>query len=87
MQNEPKQEQKQEQRKVPGLLEQRIFASQKEGEIQDAVNNFIVEATKSRWQITNISHLTWQKKLVAVISFIRPLKKEEMPEESEVKEL
>jgi len=76
-----------EQKKVPGVLEQKIFASQKEAEIQEKTNEFIIEATKKRLQITNISHLTWQKKLVAVISYIRPLQKEEMPEESEVKEL
>ena len=76
-----------EEKKIPGIVEQRVFASEKETEVESATNNFIAEATKKRWQITNISHLAWGEKLTVVISFLRPLKEEKSPSEIEIKEL
>jgi len=76
-----------EQHKVPGVLEQKIYASTDPAIIEYSTNEFILKATKAKFQITNISHMSWGDKMTVVISYLRPLTADEMPEEETVTEL
>lgn len=73
--------------KVPGVLEQKIFASKDPAVVEYSTNEFILKCTKTKFQITNISHMSWNDKLAVVISYLRPLTADEMPAEEEVTEL
>lgn len=76
-----------QQHKVPGVVEQKLISAKTAEEIEKGTNSFILEATKKKWQITSISHMVWGEKLVVVISYLRPLKQEELPADVEIKEL
>jgi|GEM_PF-4864730 len=73
--------------KVPGVLEQKLITHTDAEIVEYKTNEFLLECVKSRHQVTNISHVTWGEKLLVIISYLRPLEKDELPAEAEVKEL